>query len=322
MSTPEVRWGFIGAGNIARTALAPAVHAATGARLQAVAARDPERGRSLSPHGTSYDHYGALLSDPDVDAVYISLSNEQHAPWSILALEAGKHVLCEKPLGLDSDEVRRMTEAAASADRLLVEATWNRWHPRTRRAHALVQSGLIGTPTEVTSGFVIEGVPEDNYRNLPEFGGGALYDLGCYNIVASMWSTGGTAPVVESATARLNEHGADLETRARLQLGGATVLIDCAMDRPAAQWLTITGTEGSIDFPEDAIMSRNSPSTLTIAGLWGTRTEFFAPVDPYTVMVEQVSAAIRGEAAYLPPDTQSEDMMRILTAIRVAAGTA
>jgi hypothetical protein len=69
-------------------------------------------------------------------------------------------------------------------------------------------------------------------------------------------------------------------------------------------------------------MSRNSPSTLTIAGLWGTRTEFFAPVDPYTVMVEQVSAAIRGEAAYLPPDTQSEDMMRILTAIRVAAGTA
>ena len=321
MPNNDVRWGFIGAGYIARSALAPAVHAATGARLQAVAARDPDRGRALSPAGSAYDHYAGILSDPDVDAIYISLTNEQHAPWAILALEAGKHVRCEKPLGLDSDEVRRMTAAAESADRLLVEATWNRWHPRTRRAHALVQSGLIGTPTEVTTGFVINGISEDNYRHLPEYGGGALYDLGCYSIVASMWASGGVVPTVEEATSRVNQHGVDLETRARLRLGEATVLIDCAMDRPETQWLTITGTEGSIDFPEDAIMSRNAPSTLTIANPGGTRTEFFPPVDPYTLMVENVSAAIRGELAYLPPDTQSEDMMRILTAIRVAAVT-
>lgn len=319
MTTNDVRWGFIAAGFIARNALAPAVHAATGARLQAVAARDPDRGRALHPAGACYDHYAGILSDPDVDAVYISLTNEQHAPWAILALEAGKHVLCEKPLGLDSEEVGRMTAAAAAADRLLVEATWNRWHPRTRRAHALVQSGLIGATVAVTSGFVHSGLASDNYRYQTEFGGGALYDLGCYTIVASMWATGETTPTVESASARLNEAGVDLETRARLRLGDATVTMECAMDRPEAQWLTITGTEGSIDFPEDAIMSRNTASTLTISSPSGTRTEYFAPVDPYTLMVENVSAAIRGDAAYLPPATQSADMMRILTAIRTAA---
>ncbi len=320
MANADVRWGFIGAGNIARTALAPAVHSATGASLVAVAARSAERARALGPSGRVYDHYGALLTDPDVDAVYISLANDQHAPWTILALEAGKHVLCEKPLGLNSEEVARMTSAAASADRLLVEATWNRWHPRNRRAEAIIRSGLIGTVTEVTTGFVVGGADPTNYRSLPN-GGGALYDLGCYNIVAAMWATGGSTPVVASASERLNEHGVDLETQAKLTLGDATVLLECAMDRPAAQWLSIVGTEGSIDFPEDAIMSRNTPSTLTIVDGQGSRIEHFAPVDPYTLMVEHTSAAIRGNAAYLPPSSQSAEMTRVLEAIREVASS-
>ena len=321
MSSADIRWGFLGAGYIARSALAPAVHAATGARLEAVAARDTARGLALGPSGSVYNHYAALLLDPNVDAVYICLPNDQHATWAILALEAGKHVLCEKPLGMDSAEVARMTQAASAADLLLVEATWNRWHPRTRRAHAIVQSGLIGKVEEVTSGFIITGVDPDNYRNLPQFGGGALYDLGCYTIVASMWATGGSDPVVEDASARLNEHGADLETRARLRLGDATVLIDCAMDRPPAQWLSITGSEGSIDFPDEPIMSRNSPSTLTVVHAYSSHTEHFAPIDPYTEMVEHVSAAIRGEVAYLPPASQSADMLRILEAIRTSVSS-
>ena len=321
MTNADIRWGFIGAGNIARTALAPAVHAATGARLEAVAARDVERARALSPSGASYDSYDALVEDPNIDAVYISLNNDLHEPWTIRALESGKHVLCEKPLGLDSAEVARMTDAADAAGLLLVEATWNRWHPRTKRAHALIQSGMIGAVTEVTSGFIVGGADPTNFRSLPN-GGGALYDLGCYNIVASMWATGGVVPVIETASMRLNEHGVDLETQARFQLGGATVLLECAMDRPAAQWLSITGTEGSIDFAEDAIMSRNSPSTLTIVDFRGTRIEHFAPVDPYTLMVENVSAAIRGEACYLPPATQSAHMTAILEAIAEAASPA
>ncbi|MDO8307954.1 MAG: Gfo/Idh/MocA family oxidoreductase [Actinomycetota bacterium] len=320
MTNRDVRWGFIAAGSIARTALAPAVHAATGAALQSVAARDLDRARSLGPAGAPHEYYAGILTDPDVDAIYISLPNDAHADWSVLALEAGKHVLCEKPLGLSSAEVARMTSAADASGRLLVEATWNRWHPRTRRAEAIIRSGLIGTVVEVKAGFLISGVPADNYRYRPEFGGGALYDLGCYAIVASMWATGSGDAVVESAAARPNEHGVDLETTATYRLGDAVVELECAMDREASQWLSIVGTEGTIDLPDDFVTSRNSPSTLAVtAAAWGSRIEHFAPCDPYTLMVENMSAAIRGEAAYLPSATQSADMMRITEAIIEAA---
>lgn len=319
-----IRWGFIGAGNIARAALAPAVHASTGAVLQSVAARDTGRARALGPRGAVHDHYAGILSDPEVDAVYISLPNDAHATWAILALESGKHVLCEKPLAMNGEEIARMHAAAEQSGRLVVEATWNRWHPRTRRAEAIVRAGLIGDVTAVEAGFVIPGVPEDNYRHLPEFGGGALYDLGCYPIVASLWATGADASplgsvVVTSVEQRRNAHGVDLQTRATYELRGARVTVDCAMDGPARQWLTVHGTEGSLDFVEDFVTSRHAPSTLTVGGPWGTRTEHFAPCDPYQLMVEQVSAAIRGEAAFFPPAQESARMMAVLESVRGAA---
>ena len=128
-----VRWGFLGAGGIARTALAPAVAAASGAVLHAVAARDPARAAALGPV-RAYGDYAALLADDDVDAVYVALHNDAHLPWTLAALAAGKHVLCEKPLGLSAAEVDQM--AAAAGDRLVVEASWYRWHPREiGRAH-------------------------------------------------------------------------------------------------------------------------------------------------------------------------------------------
>ncbi|MDQ1687508.1 MAG: D-xylose 1-dehydrogenase D-xylono,5-lactone-forming, partial [Frankiaceae bacterium] len=117
-----VRWGFIGAGGIAKGALAPAVHAADGAVLAAAAARDPKRASALEP-GRVHASYADLLADEDVDAVYISLSNDAHAPWATAALEAGKHVLCEKPLALDVSEVDDLIAAAHTHDRLLVEAS-------------------------------------------------------------------------------------------------------------------------------------------------------------------------------------------------------
>lgn len=318
-----IRWGFIGAGNIARGALAPAVHAADGAVLQSVAARDTGRAKALGPAGAVHDFYAGILNDPEVDAVYVSLPNDAHAAWSILALESGKHVLCEKPLAMNSEEVSRMRAAADQTGRLLVEATWNRWHPRTRRAEAIVRSGLIGTVTSVDVGFVIDGVPEGNFRYLPEFGGGALYDLGCYGIVASLWASGAddstvAEVVVRDARRRANEHGVDLQTTAHYSLGETAVTLECAMDGPGRQWLTVHGTEGSVDFPDDFVTSRHVSSTLTVGGPWGTRTETFAPCDPYQLMVENVGAAIRGDVAYLPPPQESMRMTGVVEALRAA----
>jgi len=136
-----VRWGFLGAGFIATHALAPAVHAADGATLQAVAARDLDRANRLSPAGNVFDSYDALLRDDDVDAVYISLTNDVHAHWAIAAMRAGKHVLCEKPLAMNAMQVREMTAVAEETGLLLVEASWYRWHPRVRRAQKELAAG-------------------------------------------------------------------------------------------------------------------------------------------------------------------------------------
>jgi predicted dehydrogenase len=288
--------------------------------LQSVAARDLDRARSLGPVGAVHDHYAGVLADPEVDAVYISLPNDGHAPWAILALEAGKHVLCEKPLGMTADEVRRIRDAETASGCLLVEATWNRWHPRTRRAEALIRAGVIGTVTAVDSGFVMNGVPDDNYRLEREHGGGALYDLGCYNVVASLWAAGSGDVEVVDAALRLTDGRVDLETVAHYRIGDVAVAITCAMDRDPAQWLRITGTDGSLDLPDDFVMSRNTTSRLLVETPHGPRVEEFAPCDSYTLMVENVSAAIRGDASYLPPAEESARMIDVVEKVFVAGG--
>ncbi|HYN75561.1 MAG TPA: Gfo/Idh/MocA family oxidoreductase, partial [Candidatus Limnocylindria bacterium] len=137
MTVPTpVRWGFLGAGFVASQALGPAVHAAEGAVLQVVGSRDVSRARALGP-ARAETSYQAVCDAQDVDVVYVALPNDDHQRWVCAALKAGKHVLCEKPLGLDAADVATMSAAAAAADRMLVEAAWNRWHPRTRRAQIL-----------------------------------------------------------------------------------------------------------------------------------------------------------------------------------------
>ncbi|HST82829.1 MAG TPA: Gfo/Idh/MocA family oxidoreductase, partial [Kineosporiaceae bacterium] len=153
----RVRLGFIGAGGIVQRALAPAVHAADGVVLQAAAARDQHRAAALEPAGHSYADYHQLLADPTVDLVYVALDNAGHLPWTLAALAAGKHVLCEKPLGLDPAAVAAMTAAAAEHDRLLVEAFWYRWHPRTRRLEQLLTQGALGPVQQVESEFTFSG---------------------------------------------------------------------------------------------------------------------------------------------------------------------
>ena len=178
-----VRWGFLGAGWIAQRALAPAVHAAAGARLEAVASRDPDRSRALEPR-RMHASYADLLADDQIDAVYVCLANEQHLEWVTRALGAGKHVLCEKPMGRDHAEAAAMAAAAAAADRLLVEAVWCRWHPRFQRLATLAREGALGALVSVDSAFTFAVDLRGNYRGDPARGGGALLDVGGYQVHA------------------------------------------------------------------------------------------------------------------------------------------
>lgn len=279
--------------------------------MLATAARDAERAQALG--GGVRADYQALIDDPAVEVVYNSLPNHLHLPWTIAALDAGKHVVCEKPLGMNADEVIAMREAAARNERLLVEATWNRWHPRTRRAEALIRAGAIGRVTSVETTFHIGGAAEGNYRYDPAMGGGALYDLGCYNLVAALWATDADDAELLGSSIVLGEQSADLSCELQLLMNGAEVSIDCAFVDEPRQSLRITGTHGELEFGgNDAIMSRDAPSSLLARTIDAERVEHFAPVDPYQLMVENVSAAVRGRAAYLPPESESLRMIRVV----------
>lgn len=312
-----IRWGFLGAGWIATRAMAPAVHAARGARLQAVASRSAERSAGLEP-GFVHPSYDGVIEDPSVDAVYICLANDQHLEWAIRALAAGKHVLCEKPLGLDAVQARRMAEAAALADRLLVEAVWTRWHPRFRRLAELAGSGALGEITAIDSAFTFPGQIDGNYRADPLKGGGALLDTGGYQVHAWAALTGGAHLVdVERASSSTGTSGIDLTTEVTAVVDGvvrATAL--SSFEQAEAQRLQVLGSgDVATTGIGPAFTAWREETTLVIGG----REESFAPVDAYQVMVEQVSARIEGREAWVVPMSDSVRVAEILDAIRSAA---
>ena len=311
-----VRWGFLGAGGIARTALAPAVAAASGAVLHAAAARDPARAQALGPV-RAYGDYAALLEDDEVEAVYVALHNDAHLPWTLAALAAGKHVLCEKPLGLDAGQVVQM--AAAAGDLLVVEASWYRWHPRVRLAQARLPD--IGPVRHVAAGFTFARDLEGNYRLDRARGGGALYDVGCYAVSACLWAVGQGLPRDVVASSELGATGVDLDARAILAWADETeaeVHAGIAQDR--GQWLVVTGERGELEL-------RGTPYTAgkhDVTELWvsdGTGTErvVVPAVDAYQQMVEEVSSALRGGPGWVLPLDESAQTAAVLDAAFASA---
>lgn len=262
-----------------------------------------------------YGDYAELLAAPDVDAVYISLTNETHAQWSIAALSAGKHVLCEKPLAMSAAEVDAMTAAADLHRRVLVEASWYRWHPRVRLALDLVRDGAIGAVRHVAAGFTFDGQLDGNYRLEPARGGGALYDVGCYAVSSALAAFGGAAPRDVAARQRLGPTGVDLATEAILSFDDGEAEIRVGISEPPKQWLVITGDRGEIELPGAAYTSwiHDETELLVSAGA-GTRRIPVPAIDAYRVMVEEVSAAITGGSGWLLPLSESRATAAVLDA--------
>jgi predicted dehydrogenase len=264
--------------------------------------------------------YRELLDDANVDAVYISLTNAQHRQWVIAALEAGKHVLCEKPLALNADEARDMFAVAQRANRLLVEASWVRWHPRFRRMDHLVESGALGAITAIDSSFTFIGDMTNNYRLDPELGGGALLDVGCYQAQAWVAFTGG-APnmVINSVDRAVGDTGVDLTTRATATISGnirAAMLGSFAL--PAAQSLVVTGTSAAMRTGRgESFTSWREPTTLLV----GEHEESFGPVDAFVVMLEHVSARIEGHDHWVLRPDDSIRGAEILDSIAAVSAT-
>jgi predicted dehydrogenase len=293
------RWGLIGAGWIATTAIAPAMHAAENTVIQAVASRDPARSKALNPI-TVHENYEALLNDQLVDAVYISLPNHLHCEWTVKALNAGKHVLCEKPFAMNVAEVELMIQTAKECDRLLVEAVWSRWHPRMIRAIELVKSGAIGQLTSIDATFTFPASIEGNYRLSKEMGGGALFDIGVYPLHAIAALVGDSAKVeIEKIDINAGATGIDLTTKWQMRINDSITANGLAsFETPENQSLVIRGEKDSITFVgEQAFTSWHSPSALQI----GDSTEQFEAVDPYMLMIENFGKKIQGAESWVLP---------------------
>ena len=179
----QVRWGVLGCARIARLNVIPAILRNSNAKLQAVASRDAAKlveFHSLFGDFTDHTSYDALLADPNVDAVYLPLPNAMHCEWAIKAMRAGKHVLCEKPLALNSEQAAQMVETARECGVQLMEAFMYRYTERTRQIRAILDSGRLGKIRSINSTFRFLLDRENTIKENPALGGGALYDVGCY----------------------------------------------------------------------------------------------------------------------------------------------
>lgn len=314
----SVNWGFIGAGNIAKVALGPAVHKAENAVLYAVASRDAARSAALSPVKV-HNSYQELIDDPDVDAVYISLANDQHITWSIKAMQCGKDVLCEKPLALNLAQVEEMADVASSTQRLLVEAVWARFHPRLIRTVQLLHSGAIGQLTSVDSSFAFESNLAGNYRLDPSMGGGSLLDVGLYQL--HLWlalsQDLGSLKITE-LTRNTSASGVDLTTRFSANFAnGVQVNALSSFELPAQQHVAVTGTTGSIEFLDGrAFTTWKEPSSLVVNGV----VEHFEAVDAYQLMVEAFSSRLLGGQDWLVPISDSVSCAKALDQISQFVG--
>jgi predicted dehydrogenase len=308
-----VNWGFLGAGFVASRGLAPAVHASRGANLYAVASRDEKRSATLEPervHAT----YDDLLADERVDAVYISLSNSQHLEWVTKSLEAGKHVLCEKPLGLNASETESMFACASRNGPLLVEAVWGRWHPRFARMVEVATSGAIGNIEHIETAFTFTSEMTDNYRLNPLMGGGALLDVGCYQAHAWVALTNGATDLqISDLTRVIGPTGIDLTTDVSVRINNSiTAHAVSSFALPSQQQFIVQGSQGKMQTAVgESFTTWNEASSLQINDV----VEEFAVTNAFVEMVENVSNVIRGEQGWIVPSADSIRVAHILDSI-------
>jgi predicted dehydrogenase len=268
----KVRWGVLSTSSFARRMWIPSAQQCEWGEVTAIASRD--QGAASEVAGAlgipvTHGSYEALLGDPDVDAVYVPLPNHLHATWTIAAVEAGKHVLCEKPLALTEAEGAGMAAAAERAGVLLMEGFMYRFHPGWELLRKLVLAGRIGEPRAITGWFSYYNDDEANIRNIAAVGGGALNDIGCYPISASRWLFDAEPERVTGAIHRDGALGVDTMVAGLLEFpGGRIATIGSTTRAEPDQWFHVFGTEGraSISIPWNVPLDRPIELHVTQGG--------------------------------------------------------
>jgi D-xylose 1-dehydrogenase (NADP+, D-xylono-1,5-lactone-forming) len=315
-----VAWGVLSTAGINRKVLEGASKSDR-VDVVAVASRDGAKAQAYAvEHGIerAYGSYEALLEDPDIEAVYISLPNSLHVEWAVKALEAGKHVLCEKPLDRRPDEVARAFDAAESADRFLMEAFMYRHNPQTRRLKELVDEGAVGELRLVRAQFSFTLTELGNVRMRSELDGGSLMDVGCYCVSGTRLLAGEPETVV--AQQLLSTTGVDVRfAGASTFAGGVLGHFDCGFDSGDRSELEAAGPDGSL-IVRDPWHCRETGIELWLDGKLADRIPVEA-VNSYQLELENLSDAIRGDASPLLGRTDALGQVRAIDALYRAAET-
>lgn len=304
--TDPVRWGVVGNAAIARKKVIPAMQRAANCEVLAIASREPERAADAAGSlgiARSYGSYEALLGDEDIDAVYIPLPNSMHAEWTLKAAAAGKHVLCEKPLGMNEAEATTMVEGCRDAGVLLMEAFMYRLHPMWARVRELVTAGRIGELLAIQSFFSYTNTDPANIRNIAELGGGALMDIGCYPVNVARMMFGAEPTDVQSVLRRDPRFGTDVLTSAVLDFDGRHATFTCSTQLQDDQRVHLIGTEGRllVEIPFNIPPDRPTRVFFSTGGNAGavppvppsSEVIEIPAADQYQVQVEQFASAVR-----------------------------
>lgn len=319
-----VRIGILGCARIAKAALLDIRELVPEIDIVAVASRESGRAAGYAAeHGIarSYGSYEALLADDSIEAIYNPLPNSLHAEWSIKALEAGKAVLCEKPLASNADEAAAIVAAAARSGCMLVEAFHYRYHPVAAFITNVVNSGALGRIVSLDAGLRVPGslLKSDNIRFQRGLAGGATMDLGAYCINALRLVTG-NEPVVEGASADLVSADVDGAMTARLAFpGGVTATFDCSLQAAEmSAWLKIKGESGELDATNPFLPHRGH--AIAVAARDGRTSVTLDKTPTYAFQAREFAAAVRGRAPIRTTGADGISNMRVIDSVYRVAG--
>lgn len=292
----KVRWGVLGAARIAVNKVIPAMQRGEWSEVVALASRDLARAEKAAARlgiPKAYGSYEELLADPEVEAIYNPLPNHLHVPWSVRAAEAGKHVLCEKPIALSTRECRALMAVRDQRQVKIGEAFMVRTHPQWLRAREVMRSGEIGELRLVMTAFSYFNRDPRNIRNIPEYGGGGLMDIGCYPVTTSRFLFEEEPVRVLALIERDPEMGIDRLTSGMFEFQSGQAIFTCSTQLAPYQRTQIFGTLGRIEIEIPFNAPPDRPCRLLVEGGRGMEVEELPVCDQYTIQGDRFSRAIR-----------------------------
>lgn len=321
----KLRWGVLSTAKIGRTKVIPAIQSSIHGDVVAICSRTQASAQAAADELgilRAYDSYEALLADPNIDAIYNPLPNHLHVPWSVKALEAGKHVLCEKPLGLNAADLTPLLEAAEKFPHLKVmEAFMYRFHPQWSKAHELVTNGSIGQLRSIHSHFSYNNREAENIRNSAEMGGGALMDIGCYCISLSRYLFAGEPLRVMGQITPYAGYDVDCFVSGILEFADGSATFTAATKMENDQYVKASGEAGSLLLPIPFSPDSGAETRISIKRNQISTEVAIAGCDHYRNMADAFALSVFNQTSVPTPLEDALANMKIIDAIFASVKT-